>query len=109
MREGYRMLWPMQHWLQKLNRQIVPVTRQWLHQAPIRTRISVQLFRGNIDVFVETSCGTVIERMRQRNFWLDPFKTETFQRERFEKWRACCEWVNCRTDVMYKSGQSQFG
>ena len=53
-RERYRMLWPMQHWLQKLNRQIFPVPRQRFHQAPIRARIFVQLFRRNIDVFEET-------------------------------------------------------
>ncbi len=63
-RERYRMLWPMQHWLQELNRQIFPVPRQRLHQAPVCARIFVQLFRRNIDVFVETGGGTVIERMR---------------------------------------------
>ena len=99
----------MQHWLQELNRQIFPVPRQRLHQAPIRARIFVQLFRRNIDVFAETGGGAVIQRMRQWNFGLDPFKTEALQRQRFEKRRACCKWMNCRTDVMQKARQSEFG
>src|SRR5262249_26831200 len=65
--------------------------------------------RRNIDVFVETNGGTVIKRMRQWNFGLDPFKTKALQRQRFEKRRACCKWVNCRTDVMHKARQSEFG
>src|SRR4029077_3445486 len=56
-----------------------------------------------------TGGGTVIERMRQWNFRLDPFKSEALQRQRFEKRRACCKWVNCRTDVMQKTRQSEFG
>src|SRR5262245_12645486 len=47
--------------------------------------------------------------MRQRNFGLNPFKPEPLQRERFEKWRACCKWMNCRTDVVQKARQSEFG
>ncbi len=104
-RERYRMLWPMQHWLKKLNRQIFPVTRQRLHQAPIRARIFVQLFRRNSDVFTQTGGGAVIERMRQWNFGLDPFKTEALQRQRFEKRRASRKWMNCRTDVVQKARQ----
>ena len=99
----------MQHWLQELNRQIFPVPRQRLHQAPICARIFVQLFRRNIDIFAETGGGAVIQRMRQWNFGLDPFKTEALQRQRFEKRRACCKWMNCRTDVMQKARQSEFG
>src|SRR5215470_10320825 len=108
-REHYRMPWPMQHWLQKLNRQIFPVIRQRLHQPPIRARIVVQLFRRNIDVFAKTSGGMVIQRVRQRYFGLNPFKPEALQREGLEKWRACCKRMNCRTDIMHKSRQSQFG
>src|SRR5439155_16379330 len=51
----------------------------------------------------------VIQRMRQWNFGLDPFKTQALQGQRFEKRRACCKWVNCRTDVMQKARQSKFG
>src|SRR5436305_13343385 len=103
------MLWPMQHWLQELNRQIFPVTRQRLHQAPVRARIVEQLFSCNVDISVEAGGRTVIQRMRQRNFGLDPFKTQALQGQRFEKRRPCCKWVNCRTDVMQKARQSQFG
>ena len=74
MRERYRMLWPMQHWLQELNRQIFPVTRQRLHQAPICARIVEQLFSCNVDISVEAGGRAVIQRMRQWNFGLDPLQ-----------------------------------
>ena len=94
----------VQHWLQELVSQFFPVSRQRLHQRAIRARILVQLVRRNIDVFAQTGSGAVIERMRQRNFGLDPFKSEAFQRKRFEKRRTCCEWMNGRTNVMHKTG-----
>src|SRR5262249_39969839 len=105
----YRMPWPMQNWLQKLSRQIFPIRRQGLLQAPIRARIVVQLFRRNIDVSAETGGGIVVQRVRQRNFGLNPFKPEALQRERLEKWRGCCKWMNCRTDIMQKERQSELG
>src|SRR3954447_8192346 len=109
MRERYRMLWPMQYWLQEFNREILPVSRERFHQPPIRAGIVVQLFRGNIDVFAEPGGGAVIQRMRQWNFRLDPLKTEALQRQRFKKWRTCCKRMDCRTNVMQKAGQSEFG
>ena len=108
-RERYRMFRPMQHWLQELNRQIFPVPRQRFHQAPICTRIFAQFFRRNGDVFKQRRSGAVVERMRQWNFGFDPFKTEALQRERLKKRRACCKWMNCRTDVMQKARQSELG
>src|SRR5207244_9608307 len=57
----------------------------------------------------EAGSGTVIKRMRQWNFGFDPFKAEAFQRQRFEKWRTCCKWMDRRTDVMQKARQSEFG
>ena len=52
----------MQHWLQKLDSQFLPVARQWLHQAQIRARIVAQFFSCKIDVFMQAGGGAVIER-----------------------------------------------
>src|SRR5262249_55751437 len=104
--ERHRVLRPMQHWLQELSRQVFPVTRQRLHQSPICVRVFVQLFRRCVDVFAQTDGGAVIQRMRQWNFWFDPFKTETLERKRFKKWRARGKWVDRGTNVMHKTRQS---
>jgi hypothetical protein len=50
-------------------------------------RIIAELLRCKIDIPMQACGRTVIERMRQWNFGLNPFKSEWFQRERLEKRR----------------------
>src|SRR5262245_46467671 len=94
---------PMQHWLQKLNGELFPVMRQRLHEAPIRARIAAELFGCEMQVFIETGRRTVIERMCEWNFRLDPVQAEALQRQSFKKRRTCSEWMNRRADVMQKA------
>lgn len=47
--------------------------------------------------------------MSERNLWLNPGETESLERKRFEKWRACGKWMNRRTYIVHKTGQGQFG
>ena len=49
------------------------------------------------------------ERMRERNIRLNPFKPESFQQQCLEKRGTYSQWMNCRTEIMHKAGQSQFG
>lgn len=97
------MLWPMQHRLQKFGSQFFPITRERFHQAPISARIAEELFCCKIDVPMQARRGTVIERMCQRNFGLNPFKTESFQRKCLKEWRTRSQRVNCGTNVMHKA------
>ncbi len=93
----------MQHRLQKFVSQFFPVARERFHQAPISARIAAELFRRQIDVSIQASCGAVIERMCQRNIGLNPFKTESFQRKCLKEWRTRSQRVNCGTNVMHKA------
>ena len=103
------MLRQMQHRLEELVSQFFPVSRQRLHQRAIRARILVQLVRRKIDISVQAGDGAVIERMRQRNFGLDPIETEPFEWKRFEEWRTGRKRMNCRTNIVNKTWQRQFG
>ena len=76
----------MQHRLQKFIGQFVPIACEWTHQAPISTRIAMELLRRTLDISMQARRSSVVERMCQRNFGLDPLKTESFQRKRVEKW-----------------------
>src|SRR5438132_3702028 len=95
----------VQHRLQELVSQFVPIACEWAHQTSISTRILAELLCREIDISIEARRGTVIERMREWNFRLDPFKAESFQRERFEKGRTCRERMDRRTDIVQKSWQ----
>ncbi len=76
----------MQHWLQELYSQFLPVARQRLHQAQIRARIVAQFFSRKIDIFIQARGRAVIERMREWNFWLNPCEAMLFERKCLEKW-----------------------
>src|ERR1043166_2353909 len=54
-------------------------------------------------VFIKTGRRTVMKRMCEWNFRLNPFKAEAFQWKRSEKWRTCSEWMNCRAEVMHEA------
>src|SRR6266567_890439 len=97
------MLWPMQHRLQKFVSQFFPVARKPFHQATISARIAGQLFCCKIDISIQASRGAVIEWMCQGNIGLNPFKTESLQRQCLKKWRPGGQRMNCRTNVVDKS------
>ena len=70
-------------------------------------RIAAELFRRQIDVSIQASCGAVIQRMCQGNIGLNPFKTESLQRKRLKKWRTRGQWMNRRTNVVHKPWQRE--
>src|SRR6266403_763884 len=107
-RESYRVLRPMQHGSQELVSQLVPITRQRLHQAPIRPRIAAKLFRCKIEIAIQAGRSPIIERMCQRNVRLNPFETESLKWQRFEVGRTCGEGVDCRTNIVHEVRQRQF-
>ena len=47
--------------------------------------------------------------MREWNFRLDPIEPESFERERFEKWRTGREGMDRRANVVNKTWQRQLG
>src|SRR6266446_3968330 len=99
----------MQHWLQKFRRQFFPIASQRFHDGPVSARIVVERISRKIDVAVQACGAAVIERVRQRNFGLDPIETEAFEWKRFEEWRTGRKRMNCRTNIVNKTWQRQFG
>src|SRR5581483_2229847 len=95
----------MEDRLQKLVSQFVPIAGERADQAAIRVGIAVELPRCKIDIPIQAGCRTVIERVRQWNFRLDPLETKLLQRQSFEKRRTGRERMNCRTNIMQKSRQ----
>src|SRR5437867_1736861 len=72
--ERYRMSREMQHRLQKLGRQFLPITHQRPHQPLISADIRTEALGRKIDITMKTGCGAVIERMRQWDFRVNPFQ-----------------------------------
>src|SRR5438445_13873823 len=107
--QRHGMPWQMQHRLQKFVSQFFPVARERFHQAPISARIARELLCCKIDIPMQARRGTVIERMCQRNFALNPFEPESFERKRLEKRRPGSQRVNCGTNVVYKARQRELG
>src|SRR6266700_1593699 len=57
---------------------------------------------------MQTRGGGVIERMRQRNIWLNPGQSQSFERKSFEERRTSSEWMDCRAEIVDETGQRQF-
>src|SRR2546425_877467 len=88
-REREWMSREMQHRLQKLGRQFLPIADERPHQPLISAIISTKALRRKIDIAMETGRGAVIERMSQWDFRVNPVQAKLFERKRIEKRRAC--------------------
>src|SRR5882724_7665149 len=98
--ESNRMPRQVQHRLQKFGGQFFPVARKRLEQPPIGGPVDIQLRCCKIDITMQTCGGPIIERMRQRDLWLNPGEPELLEWESFEKGRTGSEWMNCRAEIV---------
>ena len=78
----------MQNRLKKFGRKFVPIFRERLHQIFVGACIAPERFACKIDILAETCCISIIERVSESDFGLNPVQFESFQRKRFEKWGA---------------------
>src|SRR5438132_6590305 len=102
--ESNRMPRQVQHRLQKFGGQFFPVARKGLEQPPIGGSVDIQLRCCKIDITMQTCGGPIIERMRQRDIWLNPGESEPIERESFEKTRTGNELMNCRAEIEDQNG-----
>jgi len=99
----------MHHRLQKFSRQFFPIARERLHQIAIGARVAAELSACKIDILMKTRGASIIEWMRERDLRLNPTKAEAFERQCLEKWRTRGERMNCRTNIVHKTWQGEFG
>src|SRR6266567_2466540 len=106
--ESNRMPRQVKHRLQKFGGQFFPVAQKRLEQPPIGGSVDIQLRCCKIDITMQTRGGPIIERMRERDLWLNPGEPESIEWESFEKRRTSSEWMNCRAEIVDETGQRQF-
>src|SRR6266550_5884416 len=106
--ESNRVSRQVQHRLQKFGGQFFPVARKRLEQPPIGGSVDIQLRCCKVDITMQTRGGPIIERMRERDLWLNPGEPESIEWESFEKRRTGSEWMNCRAEIVDETGQRQF-
>src|SRR6266487_1062435 len=97
--ESNRMPRQVKHRLQKFGGQFFPVAQKRLEQPPIGGSVDIQLRCCKIDITMQTRGGPIIERMRERDLWLNPGEPESIEWESFEKRRTSSEWMNCRAEI----------
>ena len=87
----------------------VGISYQRPHEARIRRRIGAERSRRAGKRALEHRGGAVVERVRERGRRFDPLEPVLLERQRAEERRALDERVDCRADVVPKSGQRQLG
>ncbi len=72
---------PVQHWLQKFDRQVIPVPDQMREQLFIRFRILAKFTGSRFDGTMKDRRLGAGKRMRQRKVRMDPAQAVFFERK----------------------------
>jgi hypothetical protein len=85
--------------------ELVPAGHERLEQSPIRGAVGSQASRGLSERSPNDRCGSIVERVRNRDGRLDQVELEP---EGAEERRRGDEWVDSGADVVPESRQRQF-
>src|SRR5260370_36086370 len=94
-------------WAKKGVRDHIPVSGQGLHQLLIRQCVTTECCSRRVNGAFEHGNGTIIEWMRQRSRGVNPLQAVLLERQAAEECRTKPKWVNCRADIVYKTGQGE--
>ncbi len=90
-----------------------PTACEFADEVAIGRPIRAKARNGFIERVVEQGGGTfsgrsVVKWMRQSNRRRNPLESVLVERQRAQKRRADCHWINGRADIMNETRQSEF-
>ena len=92
---------------QHLRRQFVPVLGEWPeHPSPLLAVLAERAL-GLAEIALQNYRRAIVQGMRQRRRWLNPFQSVIAQRQRREERRGQRHGMHGRAEVVLKSGKSK--
>ncbi len=68
------------HWRKERRKERVTTRYQWSEERSIRARITLESLARRVDRTLQHHSRTVVERMRERDRWVPPLKSEIGER-----------------------------
>src|SRR5207247_9829590 len=94
-----RMSREAQQRAERIRREVVPLADERLDEPPIRAAVRAEPRRGRVDRSLEEHGRAVVERMRERDRWLDPLETILREIELTEERRGRAHRMERRAEI----------